>query len=88
MVVTTGYGEITGPKGLVKEIDTYTCVHCSRVRTTKSTEKGEGDPGGICRKCMGPICSLCIAKECIPFERKLDLYERRQKLFKAMGLEL
>lgn len=80
-----GYATITYSKG-VKEFDTCTCCHCGRVWVTRSTEKGQGDPGGWCRLCMKPVCPTCAGKECKPFLRKLDEYEQRQKLFKDIGL--
>lgn len=88
MIQATGYATIIGHKGTV-ETDTYTCAHCNSARYLNSTDpKVVCDPGGVCRSCMAQICSQCLAKECLAFEKKLDLYERRQNLFKAMGLEL
>lgn len=71
------------------EADTYTCVHCNNVRYYRSNDPAiVADPGGMCTKCMDRICSICVGKECLTFEEKLDIYERRQGLFKAMGLKL
>ena len=83
-----GYATIIGRKGNT-EIDTYTCVHCNHIKYFRSNDpKIVVDPGGRCMKCMDRICSICIGKECLTFEAKLDLYERKQNLFKALGLEL
>lgn len=83
----SGYVTIIGRN--TTEIDTYSCVHCNRVRYFRSSDpKITADPGGTCRKCMARICSFCMAQDCMNFEAKLDLYERRQDLFKALGLEL
>ena len=87
MLIGTGYATIFGTT--TTEIDTYQCVHCNAHRYKRSSDpKIECDPGGVCRNCMGAICSKCLAKECVTFEKKLDIYERRQDLFKKLGLEL
>lgn len=82
----TGYATIIGP-GQYKEYDTLTCIHCGSVWAVRSSD-GKGDPGGWCRLCDKPICPHCAGKDCFPFKRKLYLYERRQDLFKKMGLTL
>lgn len=88
MIEALGYATILGHHGNT-EADTRTCKHCNHVRFVKSTDpKIVIDPGGTCRKCMMWICSNCLAKDCMDFEKKLDLYERRQDLFKNLGLEL
>lgn len=84
-----GYATIVGPGAPVKEFDTLTCAHCGRawcVRT--SSPSTTADPGGWCRLCMKPVCPTCAGKECVPFLRRLELYERRQDLFRSMGLSL
>lgn len=82
-----GYATIIGHKGTT-EADTLTCNHCSAVRYQKSTDPSiVADPGGICRKCMAWICSSCLARDCMTFERKMEIYESRQDLWKKMGLE-
>ncbi len=85
--IKSGYATITSPQG-VKEYDTCTCKHCNAVWTIRSTEKGQGDPGGWCTICARPICPNCVGKECFPLERRLELYEKSEKLFRDMGLEL
>ncbi|TAL13944.1 hypothetical protein EPN95_04625 [Patescibacteria group bacterium] len=78
---------IVGPRRNM-EADTATCVHCNRAWMTRSNVKGKGDPGGWCMVCMKMICPKCAGKPCMPFLKKLDLYEKRQDLFKKMGLTL
>lgn len=88
MIEARGYATITGPRTNI-EADTYTCAHCNAVRYLKSNSPDlVADEGGICRNCMTRICSNCIAKDCMAFERKLDIYETRQDLWKKLGLEL
>lgn len=82
----SGYATISGPKRTV-EIDTATCCHCNRVWFVRSSD-GKQDLGGWCRQCSAMICSPCVGKDCIPFKKKLDLYESKQKLFRELGLEL
>jgi hypothetical protein len=83
-----GYATIVGP-GVKTESDTCTCKHCCRVWVTRSSDPAvKGDLGGFCRICMRMICPTCAGKPCFPFEKKLDLYEKRSDLFKKMGLKL
>ena len=88
-----GYLTIFGPRTATREADTCTCKHCNRVRTVRSSDPSIPlDKGGLCWCCRGWICTPCsgaLAKTgCIPFEEKLDLYEKRQDLFRKMGLSL
>ena len=86
-----GQVTIVGPRQNF-EADTATCYHCNRCWVVRSTDRNsksmEADPGGFCRLCMKMICPTCTGKECVPFEKKLQLYESRKDLFKKMGLEL
>lgn len=88
MSSSNGYATITEPGGVTKEFDTLSCCHCNAVFMVKATEISKPDPGGFCRLCMAPICPQCIGKYCVPFMKRLDLYESRQDLFKKMGLNL
>lgn len=81
----SGYITLTSHK-VTYEADTCTCKHCNKAWIIRSTKKGEGDPGGWCRICSAPICPDCAGKECMPFEKKLKIYESKQKLFKELGL--
>jgi hypothetical protein len=70
-----GYASITSPEG-VREADTFTCYHCNRITHVRAY----ADPaelGGLCKACMRLICSKCVGKNCIPFEKKLDLMEAK-----------
>lgn len=81
-----GYATITGPKG-TKEYDTCTCAHDNRVWVVRSSIKGiKADPGGFCRLCMKMICPRCVGKACVPFERKLKIYEDRQRMLREAGV--
>lgn len=52
---------------------TLCCVHCNRHWVPV---KGSGTVRGFCIKCMGPICGSHSCDNCMPFEKKLDLYEK------------
>ena len=81
-----GYATITGP-GRTQEYDTCSCVHCNRVWAIHGTD-GKENLGGWCRQCQAMICSDCAGKPCTPFEKKLELYESRRRMFRGMGLDL
>jgi len=53
--------------------DCLRCVHCQKVWVVKP---GSGRRRGFCTKCMGPTCGAHKCEECVPFEKKLDLYEK------------
>jgi hypothetical protein len=74
-----GYAEIISPGNKTKEFDTLTCAHCNRVWPFRSTDKKIGDLGGWCSVCQQPICTPCTAHGCMPFEKKIALYEKQQR---------
>jgi len=77
-----GYATIVGHGFRIKEFDTATCVHCNHVWVVRSNNPDlNADLGGWCTLCSKGICPDCIGKECFPFERKLDMYERSQALY-------
>lgn len=55
------------------EMDTLKCVHCQAVLIYR---KGSGGKLGHCDRCAGPTCGndKCT-RECLHWERALDLYE-------------
>lgn len=61
----------TGGKPI--EADTLQCRHCGRHWIVKP---GSGAKRGWCLKCSGPLCGRrdCMT-ECLPFEKRLELYE-------------
>ncbi|KKM94628.1 hypothetical protein LCGC14_1196420 [marine sediment metagenome] len=62
---------VCGSRGMV-EHETLQCVHCQRHWVK---QPGSGNKRGFCRNCMGPLCGDEKCGPCIPFEKKLDLYE-------------
>jgi len=62
------------------EIDTFVCNHCNRVVHVPPRQDA-ANIGGLCKCCMNLICARCVDKgTCIPFERKLEEAEARQRL--------
>ena len=53
--------------------DTLQCCHCNKHFIV---EKGSGNRRGFCMHCMGPTCGDYLCDTCIPFEKKLDLFEK------------
>ena len=43
------------------EIDTYTCFHCCRI-VHVPVRADPANIGGLCKQCMGLVCSRCYAK--------------------------
>lgn len=81
-----GYATIVAPDRPVVEFDTQTCAHCNHVYVVRSSDPTQVvDIGGGCRVCQHAICGQCADRGgCTPFERKLDEYEARQRLFRAL----
>lgn len=83
----------------MREVDTCQCGHCNRHVNVKpgtaatvylipdDAGRFTEAPGAFCRVCMSPICIPCDANGiCTPFEKQLEAYERRQRLFRAAGV--
>lgn len=78
------YTIITEPGKKDIECDAYTCRHCNKmVRVPKKPLPGTVVDLGYCPMCDANICGNCsdiMAKtlKCIPFERVITAYERKQ----------
>lgn len=80
-----GYAVVFDPSltGGKKEMDTFTCHHCSRIVHVNTPE----DAGGMCKVCMKLICGPCVGKgTCTPWERKLEKIESRERARRSYGL--
>jgi hypothetical protein len=69
-------------------MDSFTCAHCNSVRFVKPNERAE-DLGGICHLCGDKsrpsfVCEKCVGKGCDPFEKKLERWERRDRLLRCV----
>ncbi len=71
-----GYIRIVSPDRPLEERDTLQCVHCGG---HWSLEPGSGKQRGWCLKCNGPHCGRQNCWECLPFMKKLEEQERRQR---------
>lgn len=73
-----GYAIITGPDHPDIEWDTFTCKHCQHVvRVTPFCDAA--DAGGRCLVCDSLICKGCLGKPCLPFEKKIEAMEARER---------
>lgn len=52
--------------------DTVQCCHCNMHFVSI---KGSGKRRGFCMECMAVTCGQRKCDRCVPFEKKLDLYE-------------
>ena len=80
-----GWACLSDPDQGVTEWDTFTCAHCQYVTQVKAYAKPE-DMGGLCKVCMGLICSKCVGKGCDPFEKKLERMEAKYHTLRSYGL--
>ena len=80
-----GYGVMFGPDGVIEEHDTRTCAHCNTVHKIYPRMKPE-DMGGLCKICMGLICSRCVDLGCTPFEKKLEMVEAKDRALRSYGM--
>lgn len=76
-----GNYEIVDPDCATVSGDTFTCPHCSRIEFVTT---GSGKRRGWCGLCGAPTCgrSCCVA--CVPFEKKLEAFERSSALERSM----
>lgn len=55
-------------------LDCVQCGHCGR---HWQVMKGSGKTRGFCMKCMKPTCGNKECNdECMPFEKRIELYEK------------
>src|SRR5512143_1685512 len=82
-----GYAVKTDPTGIY-EWDSFTCFHCQQVVHVPA-RADPADLGGLCKMCMKLICPKCVnLGGCMPFEKKLEAYERAHRFHKAVGTVL
>ena len=66
------------------EVDTFTCCHCNRVIHVKPFAPMD-DFGSMCRNCMKMTCPTCADGPCVPFEKKLEAAEKRDRALRSYG---
>jgi len=67
------------------EIDTFTCIHCNRVIHVKPMTPMD-EFGSMCRNCMKMVCPACANGPCVPFEKKLEAIEARDRALRSYGV--
>lgn len=68
-----------------KEHDTFTCGHCNAIVVVMPKCAPE-DLGAMCKVCSSLVCSRCANGTCVPFERKLEQIESRDRFFRQAGI--
>lgn len=64
---------VTDGDGPEMQRDTVMCAHCGKHGIYRP---GCGRNLGYCAKCHGPVCGTSgCSDECLPLEKRLDLYE-------------
>lgn len=59
--------------GTTEVADTIQCCHCN---AHFIMERGSGKRRGWCMNCVAMHCGAQKCCECLPFEKRLDLYEQ------------
>jgi len=79
-----GYATIIEPGMATQELDTMSCAHCNAITHIKAGERPE-DMGGLCKCCMGLICSKCVEKPCTPLLKSIEAEEARAEVLRSYG---
>lgn len=61
--------------GRTVEHDTLTCSHCNLPFVMPP--KPAPPTGGFCRTCMKATCDRCMTGPCTPWQRRMDVAEKR-----------
>lgn len=69
----------------ILERDTFTCIHCNAVVHVKPKVPMD-EFGSMCRNCMKMVCPKCADGPCVPFEKKLELMEARERALRSYGV--
>jgi len=70
-----GSSIIIHPGQADQERDTFLCVHCGRHRRIKAQNLSVRPE--FCYMCDGPHCDTENCWVCVPFEKRMEAYERR-----------
>jgi hypothetical protein len=79
-----GYACLSDPEAGTRECDTFTCAHCNSIVHVKA-RTDPADIGGLCKQCMGLICPACVGQACVPFLKRLEQMEARDRLRAALA---
>ncbi len=80
-----GWQFTTGPEGHTVESETFTCKHCNRITAVRPRERPE-DIGGLCKVCMGLVCSRCVGQPCLTLEERLAREEQSYHARRSYGI--
>jgi hypothetical protein len=67
------------------EADTFTCIHCNRIIHVK-VRANPDEFGSMCRNCMKMVCPKCADGPCVPFMKRLEQSEARDRVLRSYGL--
>lgn len=72
----------------ITETDYFWCCHCGR-HTAVKPMCDPADVGGTCTLCWTPrgrglICPQCVGKPCVPFMKRLEMDERRDRFRRSI----
>lgn len=65
--------------------DSMTCNHCNRITHIKP-KMDPAEMGGLCKICMKLICKYCLDQGCLPFEKKLEMIEKKEIALRSYGM--
>ena len=86
MIRPGGYATWADPEKPLVESDTFTCGHCNKI-VFVPPKCDPADLGGMCKSCMKLVCPSCNnIGRCIPFEKKLEKIEARDRFLRSVGL--
>jgi hypothetical protein len=80
-----GYAKSFDDRGIGLECDTFTCFHCNTV-VHVNPKCHPDELGGMCRLCMKMICPACVDLPCLPFEKKLEIMEAKDRALRSYGV--
>jgi hypothetical protein len=79
-----GVAEWTFQDGGTRRLKTFTCSHCNAVVMVPERSTAT-EAGGWCGMCAKPVCQQCAGvPECVPFERRCDQMEARDRLHRQI----
>lgn len=67
------------------EADVYNCQHCNRFVHVEPGAIPE-ELGSMCRNCMKMVCPTCAPGPCVPWLKKLEQYEQRERTLRSYGV--
>jgi hypothetical protein len=67
---------------VTQELSVFSCAHCSRKVHASTLRSHEFSTCFNCDDGLGRglICQSCVGRPCVPFQRKLDEMEARERL--------